>query len=168
MGPFFTAWPNNFLVLFRYGLMFYLVVETAFAALYFLVMVPRTNQRRVPSPYRVYGKDRRRLLLRILERIEETCKMRKIHDTKGAIVSFLKAWFEMKNVPVSGEAKKLDLACVSLMSCSSASSSAESSDSECRIDREYPVDLCKEDLDSFFAWAFFAKNVSEFLPVCSQ
>lgn len=95
--------------------------------------------------------------MRILERIEETCKINKT-DPKEVIVSFLEDWFEMV---ATGEAKRPDVPILSMLSCSSTPdvSDDESGNSSIRCC------LYKEDVDSFFAWAFFAKDFAHLQQV---
>jgi pimeloyl-ACP methyl ester carboxylesterase len=52
----------------------YLLVEIAFYFLFHYYLIPRANERTLPSPFRDYGNDRHKLLLRILQRIEWMCE----------------------------------------------------------------------------------------------
>jgi pimeloyl-ACP methyl ester carboxylesterase len=52
----------------------YLLVEIGFYFLFHYYLIPRANERTPPSPFRDYGNDRHKLLLRILHRIEWMCE----------------------------------------------------------------------------------------------
>lgn len=153
----------------------YFVMEAVFAIVFYFMLIPRANSACQPAPYRQYGKDRRKLLLRIINRIEETSKRHET-DPKQTIISFLSDWFhiaqEVSNSSDSINAKKQkekdsEIPILSLLSSSSSSSSPENSDDDDECTKQniaVPFCLFKEDVDSFFAWAFFAKEHKDMLP----
>ena len=77
-----------------------MLVEGTFALLFYKVLVPRLQQLRPPAEYRGYARDRRRLLNRILQRFEATCR-----GTNTPVLPFIEAyirqWFHP--IPISPE-----------------------------------------------------------------
>ena len=135
-----TPWIKGFVSL-------YLVIEALFYVCYSYYLVPKANQLREPPPYRDYGNDRHKLLIRIMKRIRETCELDN-EDVKNRMVRFLRQWFHKS--PNSLYAQEPDLS-------PSPSSSPENSDDEDDLQKRQPV-LFKEDMDDFFSWAFFGKR----------
>lgn len=133
----------------------YLAIELNFVWVFYLVLVPKANQLNPKPPeYRDYGRDRKRLLQRILARIEATCKIHN-DDPKEAVTSFLTSWFRIQKVPpVSRQEKKNGLPTLSSLIINSD----DDDDDESAESR--PSCLYKEEVDKFFAWAFFAKDCS--------
>jgi len=159
---------------------------------FFLKMVPMVNQPCKPAPYLAYGKDRMRLLLRILKRIEETSKLNGT-DPRETILTFFRNWFHVDKTP-SIPSDESNLAPLSvpirqessmpLLSASSSLLSTTSSSPSVKDheDKDYGYSipsstqsntkaasgtpsftLYKEDMDYFLAWAFFAKGYSDML-----
>ena len=73
-------------------LLTWLVSEVVFVVVFYRVWLPRFQRLRSPADYRDYTKDRCKLFLRILQRIEKQCK----EDNKPTlpkIQSFIREWF---------------------------------------------------------------------------
>jgi pimeloyl-ACP methyl ester carboxylesterase len=137
---------------------FYLGIEVMFCVAFHKCLVPRANRIVSPIPYRDAGKDRCKLLLRILKRIEETCEITK-EDVKEKVMTFLSEWFHVARNPLNANDTTTSFPRLS----SSFSSSPESSDDEdCLTDP--PICLYKQDIDDFFAWTFFGKYFLTLLP----
>jgi pimeloyl-ACP methyl ester carboxylesterase len=160
----------------------WLVLEVAFTVLFYTYMVPKANQRTAPHPYRDYGSSQHLLLIRILDRIASTSHQTG-RDSREALTAFLYDWFTPINslkasMPDTVKTKILPTArrsghppplaplhCSSMSSSASDTSSVGSGDEEDDFDTSietWSIDgLQREDMDNFFAWAFFGKNVSE-------
>lgn len=130
----------------------YLSIEILFYVAYITYMIPKANHLVDPLPFRDYGQDRCKLLLRILMRIEESCKISKA-DVKQTIVKFLSEWFHPTRNPLSNENADFPS-----LSQSPSSSPDNSDDDKSDVSQELPICLYKEDIDEFFAWAFFGKD----------
>lgn len=138
--------------LFAYVMLLYLTAEVIFVFIYIFVFLPKANQLNPhPPDYRDYGRDRKKLLLRILTRIEDTCQYDG-SNTKETIVSFLANWFHTVR----------DSTAVPTLSRSASSQSNTDDDEDQCLPK---CQLYKEDLDTFFSWAFFAKHYAAMLPV---
>lgn len=74
------------------GLALYFTAEAVFWALFHFHILPTCNIPAEPQDYRGYGKDRHRLMLRIMQRIERTCRAT---DTPflEAFTSYINQWF---------------------------------------------------------------------------
>ncbi len=73
-------------------LLTWLASELVFVVVFYRVWLPRFQKLRPPAGYRDYAKDRRKLFMRILRRIEKVCK----EDNKPTlpkIQSFIREWF---------------------------------------------------------------------------
>lgn len=70
----------------------YVTAEAVFWALFHFHILPTCNVPAEPQAYRGYGKDRHRLMLRIIERIERTCRAT---DTSflPTFTSYINEWF---------------------------------------------------------------------------
>jgi len=93
----YSTMPSSWDALRTALLVSYLLVELCFYAAYKWYLVPRANRRRTrpPSqiaPYRDYGRNRHLLLMRIMERMERTCRMQN-RCLRKEIRSFLLQWF---------------------------------------------------------------------------
>jgi hypothetical protein len=103
----------------------YAAVEASFYFIYKFYFIPRANRRTEPRDYRDYGRHRHKLLIRILERMERTCRAtnQNIHLW---LEGFLLQWFHrdgtVENPWVLPPLKRI--------SRSSLSSSPEGSDQE--------------------------------------
>lgn len=164
---------------FRDVLITYLAIEVAFVIVFFFKILPMVNRPCQPAPYLAYGRDRKKLLLRILKRLEETSK-RNGTNAKQSIENFLRNWFHVDEIPpgvfqLATRTINVHTRQESNLPMLTASSSAASTSSCSESDNDVPDDdyairsssksetkpsfpLYKEDLDSFFAWAFFAKE----------
>jgi pimeloyl-ACP methyl ester carboxylesterase len=129
----------------------YFAVEVAFYFVFKHYFIPKANQRTKPRVYRGYETQRHRLLTRILDRLERTSAISG-QSEKGVLNEFLLQWFHKtsNNHPPR------------LQRITSQASSPYASDDE--QPTEEWTDLHKEDMDSFFAWAFFSKEFSELEP----
>jgi hypothetical protein len=73
---------------------FYVGVEALFYIVFHKYLVPRANQLAPPAPYRDYGEDRSRLMVRVMRRIQATCAMNQ-QDVTVSIHKFLAEWFHV-------------------------------------------------------------------------
>ncbi len=158
-------------------LVVYLSIEFVFYLLFVFYIIPRVNQSTPPQPYRDHGRDRHLLLLRIVDRLIRTCRVKR-RDLFQTIESFLTDWFhQIPQQDDKGEhGKQLLSQMPSLSQLSSLSASPENSDSDEPLSNDelgagdmllsslnFPEEwylkngLRKDDMDDFFAWAFFAK-----------
>lgn len=82
-------------------LLLFVGVELCFYWFFHLVLVPRSNLLTEPQPYRDYGRDRRKLLLRILQRLEAQGDA----PLPEVVRTFLLQWFRAvpKNARPDGE-----------------------------------------------------------------
>ena len=169
--------PEGQISLVRLLLSAVVVVEICFFLVFRYYLVPRANRRTAPQAYRDYGTQRNQLLLRILNRICETCKRTGRSPVEGG-EEFLRDWFEpAKTVPAGGAQKDKSM-CSSppppSRLSSSVSSISSSSDNSSSSDDEEEEDLCKpngsnrivqgihqQDMDEFLAWAFFEKDPAD-------
>lgn len=71
----------------------YFLMEFAFYIYFKAVMVPFANQIIPPSEYRDYGRDRHKLIIRILERVSRTAKANN-KDELEEVSKYLMQWFE--------------------------------------------------------------------------
>lgn len=130
----------------------YLAVEISFYFVFKHYLIPRANQRTQPRRYRDYETQRHRLLNRILDRLERTSKITGKSE-KRVLNDFLLQFFH-----------KTSRHPPPLQRISSHASSPYASDDEHHPPSEEWTELHKEDMDSFFAWAFFSKEFSELEP----
>ena len=160
----------------------WLLIELAFALICYSWIIPKANRIVDAAPYRDYGHDRHKLLLRILQRIERTCCVTN-ENVQQTILNTLHAWFHTSLNPVfvDGEQSKLAVDELDVLkafsqnlpSRSPPSSSPESSDEDDDEKNQSPRPsivgdkrmepagcLFKEDMDIFLSWAFFGKELS--------
>lgn len=131
------------------------------------MLVPRAQVRAAPIPYRDYGNHKTRLLERIIHRVKRQRKYWCPHIHMHQLVSsFLLGWFRGSPSLTSSAAaekgvpKKQMRPTLPRLQPSSISSSSETSDEEESPDEVTTISgLKKADVESFFAWAFFAKEV---------
>jgi len=74
------------------GFACYAAAEAVFWALFHFHILPTCNVPSEPQDYRGYGKDRHRLMLRIMERIERTCRATNT-PFLPAFTSYINEWF---------------------------------------------------------------------------
>jgi pimeloyl-ACP methyl ester carboxylesterase len=77
----------------------YIAVKIAFYIAFSMYFVPRANELTEPPPYRDYQRDRTKLLLRIVKRIENSCSEEdntNEDDVQRKIVNFLAEWFQVR------------------------------------------------------------------------
>lgn len=142
----------------------YLAIEVCFAIVYYRYIIPKANRLTKAAEYRDYGKDKRKLMLRIMHRIEETCRMTK-GDEKMTMKTFLTEWFhvERKATAVSTTATTATTANPAPSLSPTPSSSPENSDDESSesspptLPEVDDIILYRQDIDDFFAWAFWGK-----------
>jgi pimeloyl-ACP methyl ester carboxylesterase len=169
---------------------FYLALEVGFAVVFFRYMIPRANVLTEPAEYRDYGKDKRKLMLRIMHRIEKMCRITKA-DEKITMKTFLTEWFHVEPKKKSGNKKPNENASASggadtsIVDTATAdapeitytpSSSPENSDDDDDCDsipsaatpitttttsENDIIQLYKQEMDDFFAWAFYGKFHSQ-------
>ena len=70
----------------------WLVVELAFAVIFYQVLKKRFNRPTPPADYRDYARDRRKLLMRILKRLETNCRATNT-PILPTIRSYVREWF---------------------------------------------------------------------------
>jgi hypothetical protein len=158
---------------------FYLVVEVIFYLVFHHYFVPRANQLEAPAPFRDYGKERTKLMIRILRRMEATCALNN-KNVATTVHKFLAEWFHVaKN---SHHTDRTNMETISNFSELSPTptltpeSSDDDADSQPSMrspasvsatkpnpvgstsDSEPTICLYREDIDNFFAWAFFGNH----------
>lgn len=142
----------------------YLAVEVVFCLVFWTLLVPIANRRTSPHAYRDYGRHRHTLLLRILARMEQSNPAAKV---RTVMRDFLLQWFEERPVVVaSSRPQDVCPPVTSVSETSSLSSNAEESTSdessiEGDSERWTIPGLGREDVDEFFAWAFFGKEPAD-------
>jgi pimeloyl-ACP methyl ester carboxylesterase len=175
----------------------YVAVEVIFYLIFHYVFIPRANKLEPPPPFRDYGKERAKLMARILKRIEATCALHH-RDVASTIRAYLTEWFHVeKNLDhepprsadgataaettnnfsdvayspptlvLSPESSDDDADSLSSRQSSTLVSSPEANTSGGSAGgpaSEPCVCLYREDIDDFFAWAFFGKHYSTLLP----
>jgi hypothetical protein len=156
----------------------YLAVEVVFYVVFHQYFVPRANRLVPPAPFRDYGKERARLMIRILRRMEATCALSN-NDVQSTIHRFLAEWFHVsrnfKHSNVNDETIT-NFPGMSVTPTSSAENSDDDTDSQPSSRSAVPVSpttaspldskasvepsicLYREDINDFFAWAFFGKH----------
>lgn len=149
----------------------YLAVEVAFLVIFYKYMIPRANRLTKPAPYRDYGKDRKKLMLRIMHRIEKTCEITKADETT-VMKMFLTEWFhvetkgtaETKREETKSKQYNKNIAKPSfpppdltLTPSTSPENSDDEESSSSGTGGAEDIVLFREDMDEFFAWAFFGK-----------
>ena len=97
----------------------YLLAEVAFYVYFKTVMVPFANQIIPPTEYRDYGRDRHKLIIRILERVSRTAAANHTDDLEET-AKYLMQWFEY----VPGHLERAGHAHKSMPVASSSSSSS--------------------------------------------
>ncbi len=147
----------------------YLSIEFVFYLVFVFYIIPKVNKRTPPHPYRVHGRDRHQLLLRIVDRLERTCRLKR-RDLCQTIESFLAEWFHEKEME-EADRKELLNKMPRLSRVSSLSySSPDCSDSDNELIKDADIiketwfvnnGLRQDDMDDFFAWAFFGKDKDE-------
>lgn len=156
----------------------YLTIEVCFAVGFRYYMIPKANRLTKAPDYRDYGNDKRRLMLRIMHRIEETCRITK-GDESTTVKAFLTEWFHVEKKGSCYDESSSPTGAVSATtttsnradpapdlsltpSCSPENSDDENSESP-PVTPEDVVDdiiLYRQDTDDFFAWAFWGKHYS--------
>jgi len=136
-------------------------------------MIPKANDFVVEhAPYRDYGKDRKKLLSRIIDRIEETCidddkskttQQQCNNNVKEAILHFLMQWFDVKRINIDDSNNNNN-------NNNNDDSSSNNNNDDSNNNNKSVVKnskttkigkqtiLYKEDMDKFLAWAFFGKH----------
>jgi pimeloyl-ACP methyl ester carboxylesterase len=162
------------------------VLEIGFYGTFYHYFLPQANIIRDPPPFRDYGQDRQKLLLRVLERIERTCALTNKANVNQAILQLLVDWFRCTENPFFVADKEGDVGNLSRaitpesddddeeQSYDSPESSSDddeddgakklkhpASSAETRLMMSKAECLYKEDLNDFFAWAFFGKQVNK-------
>jgi pimeloyl-ACP methyl ester carboxylesterase len=153
----------------------WLVTEGIFLIVFYGVWLPRFQKLRPPEEYRDYARDRRKLLIRILQRLETNCRATNT-PILPTIQAYIREWFH----PVDCINSKSGLhhrhtntntntntkvgqdvgGYVQLSSPSSTQSASTLPSSTTKTDF-WPK---RGDMDHFFAWAFFGKFVNELEP----
>ena len=160
----------------------YVAAELLFFLTFYLYLLPRANRRKSPfyvEPYHDYGTTRTKLLLRIIDRIEEHCK-REGTDVIPRVENFLGDWFCVCG-DVNIVKRNNDTSCTD--DTDTTDSAGEDDDDE--DDEWQTIDrlendglllpnghaaksrsssfLRRGDMDIFFAWAFFGKPLESLL-----
>lgn len=90
-------WTNTLDVsVFTLVLIPWLLAELTFAVVFYRVWLPRFQRLRPPADYRDYAKDRRKLFLRILKRIETDCRASN-KPVLPYFQTFIREWFHTSN-----------------------------------------------------------------------
>ena len=139
-------------------LLIYTSIEAVFYLIFIYYLVPWANQRTEPHEYRdyVHLSDRRRLLLRILDRMERTCRSTN-QNIRHVLQCFLEQWFHHHKADLSTNPPPLRRVSLS----SSSASSPDASDEDESQDWTMSNDLGKRDVDTFLSWAFFGKHYQD-------
>ena len=146
-------------------------VEVIFFVLFYLYLIPRANSLKPSAEteeYRDFGRDRVRLLKRILDRISERCE-REGSDLQQQVEEFLGEWFicNDKFGPVKSSGPTRDTATVEAKEDGRCPSPNSSDDEWLAVDKppEKSNAVSKSsalfrrgDIDNFFSWAFFGKE----------
>lgn len=122
-------------------LLSWLTVEAVFVVVFYRVWLPRFQKLRPPEDYRGYSRDRRKLLCRILQRIEQTCRT---HDIPllPTLQAYVREWFQ----PIRSRSNGND-------------SKGNHGHSKAVADETFWPK--RGDMDHFFAWAFFGKDYED-------
>lgn len=154
----------------------YFGAEALFYFIFRLYMVPRANKLVPPPPFRDYGTDRSKLLVRVMRRIEATCAMNN-RDVPESIHKFIAEWFQISKNKHHRPGAAIRNRIPKMLR--SPSNSPENSDDECTSqrstqeplheevaspDQEPSVCLYQEDVHEFFSWAFFGKKQTMLVP----
>jgi pimeloyl-ACP methyl ester carboxylesterase len=151
----------------------YLCTELSFYACYRYVFLPKAQIRKVPRPYRDYPDpgDRAKLLQRIIHRLERQHSGGDDLHTK--LSNFVLAWFkpadQLQQRQLSAPLPLLK-AVSTLESSNLAETSDDDDDEQCdsmpAATKKFKTiaGLKKEELDEFFAWAFFGKDMTDMEP----
>ena len=149
------------------------LVEVIFFLVFRFYLVPRANkiERSYLIPYRDYPPEKRiQLLLRILNRIEESSSE---GNTREALRRFLLQWFQLTedlpSVALSSTSSSIDLSRSSSFSEDDETPSPDSDEvlqapslPSVLPSPQWTIEgLGKDQVDSFFAWAFFGKNCND-------
>lgn len=110
-----------------FAIMAWLAVELIFVVVFYRVWLPRFQRLRPPPEYRDYARDRTKLFMRIIKRMEANCEANN-EPIIPTFISFLRDYFQ----PVCAKAVPHD---------------------------EFVPK--KGDLDLFYAWALFGKDLEE-------
>jgi pimeloyl-ACP methyl ester carboxylesterase len=142
-------------------LLVYASIEAVFFLVFTYYLVPRANKRTIPHEYRDYSglEERHRLLLRILDRMERTCRSTN-QNIRHVLQGFLEQWFH-HHAPDLATNTPPPLKRVSLSSSSSTSSPETSDEDEWLDCWTMTNDLGKQDVDTFLSWAFFGKHYQD-------
>lgn len=116
----------------------WIVTELGFCFLFYRVWLPRFQKLKIMPEYRDYVRDRQRLLMRILKRIEMNCRQDKT-AVIPTIRKYVREWFH----PVSTTAN------------------TTATTSQHNNEEFWPK---KGDMNSFFAWAFYSRELDEMEP----
>lgn len=134
----------------------YLIVELFFAVAFYCYLIPRANQRTPPIPYRDYERQRHKLLLRIIDRLEQTARTSR-RNVRAVIRDYLTEWFEQQTPPPLVPCSNSNVSSSSSSSCTETSSIHSDSSEE---ETCWTVEgLGRDEVDEFFSWAFFGKHV---------
>jgi pimeloyl-ACP methyl ester carboxylesterase len=119
-------------------LLLYIVSEAVFFVLFYAVFLPRCNRPFVNLPeFRDCKKDRRLLLLRIMRRMERTCRVTG-QELEPVFAKFLHAWFHYEKTK-----------------------DEYGRDIVREPDDQLP---CKGDVDELYAWGFFGHDLPHLEP----
>lgn len=177
--------PASHLAMIFYGLIIVVaVVEIVFYFVFHYHLVPRANQWVEPQPFRDYGKDRVRLLNRILDRTIKHTEMKGM-DQRKALHDFFVGFFERvvhhdnarrSSPPLNEFIKKLSKSTgkssekksLETQSTTSTETDTDSMDDELSTTSTLTKDqwtisgMGRADLTRLFGWAFFGRHVDHF------
>ena len=174
---------------------FYVGIEIIFYLIFHYVFIPRANKLEPPAPFRDYGTERAKLMVRILHRIEAACALHN-KDVPTTVHAFLSQWFHVaknsdhepprsadgttvhetinnfSDVPsspptlvLSPESSDDDTDSLSSLRAPTLASSKTSAMGLAGGPVAEPsICLYREDIDDFFAWAFFGKDYMTMMP----
>lgn len=129
----------------------WLIIEIVFVIVFYYVWLPRFQRLRPPIDYRDYSRDRRKLLIRILQRLETTCR----HNNTPilpTIQSYVRQWFH----PVVSDNNNKNHEVQT-----SSSTATQTTKTSNGTEDFWPK---KGDMDEFFSWAFFGQHLNDLEP----
>lgn len=144
------------------GVTMWLMVEFIFAVVFYRVWLPRFQKLRPPEDYRDYARDRRKLLIRILHRLETNCRATNT-PLLPTIQAYVREWFHPVDLRHQSSGMKATTAIrrEERNRFSNTPAAADVGTTATTSNAFWPK---RGDMDHFFAWAFFGKNFDELEP----
>mmetsp|Transcript_31095 Transcript_31095/g.75154 ORF Transcript_31095/g.75154 Transcript_31095/m.75154 type:complete len:582 (+) Transcript_31095:185-1930(+) len=152
----------------------WLAIEVVFVVVFYRIWLPRFQQLRPPEDYRGYSRDRRKLLCRILSRVEKTCMEHNI-PLRETLRQYVREWFQ----PISNTTATTTTTTTTTSTSSDIDGADDTTDNnnndhdkQSENNKDDGDDGCptkeedlwwpkRDDMDHFFAWAFFGRKYEE-------